>query len=391
MPYVAGLTQEVVANAAALASGLASTGHAVVHGILFDTGKAEIKPASAPALEEVAKLLKQDSMLRPYVVGHTDNVGGLAANVDLSRRRAAAVVQLLSTQYGVTANRLQPYGDGPYAPLASNDTEDGRAVNRRVELGQAINRGAEETRPCLRSSLPFARRASCVRRKWAGQPAKYFGTRAESIVQSRTRPLHGPITVSLHDYLKPVLGSLEVRHFEAPARIDAISAPSQTSAPVFGLGAHSREDQKRFSLCRALADHLVSGKPSLVTRSTTEHQQRNRAFAADFLPRGNDSEAAWRISNRRRGPGGTRARISSLKFCDPPPDPEPPPGIVERVTPRSRSSPQHRRRRFPHHQLRIHLVMHRPRAGALLRRQHLFDHPAGRQRAHQLGGLADGG
>jgi outer membrane protein OmpA-like peptidoglycan-associated protein len=128
------LSQDVVANAAALSSGLAGTGHTVVNGILFDTGKAEVKPESAPALEEVAKLLKQDAKLKLYVVGHTDNVGGLAANMDLSKRRAAAVVQVLITQYGAAADRLQPYGDGPYAPLASNDSEDGRATNRRVEL-----------------------------------------------------------------------------------------------------------------------------------------------------------------------------------------------------------------------------------------------------------------
>jgi len=78
--------------------------------------------------------LKQDAKLKLYVVGHTDNVGAMAANMDLSKRRAAAVVQLLITQYGVTADRLQAYGDGPYAPIASNDTEDGRTVNRRVEL-----------------------------------------------------------------------------------------------------------------------------------------------------------------------------------------------------------------------------------------------------------------
>jgi OOP family OmpA-OmpF porin len=128
------LTQDVVANAAALSSGLANAGHTVVNGVLFDTGKAEVKPESAPALEEVAKLLKQDGGIKLYVVGHTDNVGSLAANMDLSKRRAAAVVQLLITQYGVTAGRLQPYSDGPYAPLASNDTDDGRAVNRRVEF-----------------------------------------------------------------------------------------------------------------------------------------------------------------------------------------------------------------------------------------------------------------
>ncbi|HMD70482.1 MAG TPA: OmpA family protein [Bryobacteraceae bacterium] len=128
------LSQDVVANAAALQSGLAGSGHAVVNGILFDTGKAEVKPESAAALEEVGKLLKQDGALKLYVVGHTDNVGALAANMDLSKRRAPAVVQLLIAQYGAAAARLQSFGPGPYAPLASNDSEDGRAVNRRVEL-----------------------------------------------------------------------------------------------------------------------------------------------------------------------------------------------------------------------------------------------------------------
>jgi outer membrane protein OmpA-like peptidoglycan-associated protein len=128
------LTQDVVANAAALSGGLASTGHTVVKGILFDTGKAAVKPESDPALKEVAKLLTQDAKLKLYVVGHTDNTGILAANVTLSQQRAAAVVQVLIAQYGVAAGRLQAYGNGPYAPLASNDSEDGRALNRRVEL-----------------------------------------------------------------------------------------------------------------------------------------------------------------------------------------------------------------------------------------------------------------
>jgi OmpA-OmpF porin, OOP family len=128
------LTQEVVANAAALGGSLASSGHTVVNGIQFDTGKADVKPESTSALDEVGKLLKDDPKLKLYVVGHTDNVGVLAANMDLSKRRAAAVVQLLVTKYGIAADRLSPFGDGPYAPLASNDTEDGRTLNRRVEL-----------------------------------------------------------------------------------------------------------------------------------------------------------------------------------------------------------------------------------------------------------------
>jgi outer membrane protein OmpA-like peptidoglycan-associated protein len=128
------LTQDVTANAAALSNGLTTSGHTVVNGILFDTAKADLKPESAAALQEVVKLLQGDPKLKIYVVGHTDNVGQQAANVELSRQRAASVVKALNTQYGVAADRLQPFGAGPYAPVASNATEDGRTLNRRVEL-----------------------------------------------------------------------------------------------------------------------------------------------------------------------------------------------------------------------------------------------------------------
>lgn len=129
-----GLKQEVVATAAVLTSGLGTNGHAVVNGILFDTGKADVKPESSAALEEVVKALKLDPKLKVFVVGHTDNVGAAAANVDLSKRRAAAVVQVLTTKYAVAPERLQSFGNGPYAPVASNDSEAGRTQNRRVEL-----------------------------------------------------------------------------------------------------------------------------------------------------------------------------------------------------------------------------------------------------------------
>lgn len=130
------LTQDVVANASAAAMGtsLTGAGHVVVNGILFDTGKADVKPESDAALLEVSKLLKGDPKLRVYVVGHTDNVGGLSANMDLSKRRAAAVAQVLTTKYGIPVAQLASFGAGPYAPVASNDSEDGRSFNRRVEL-----------------------------------------------------------------------------------------------------------------------------------------------------------------------------------------------------------------------------------------------------------------
>jgi OmpA-OmpF porin, OOP family len=129
------LAQEVTADAAAIYGSLAKNGHATVYGILFDTGKADVKPSSAAALKEIVKVLKGQPTLKVYVVGHTDDVGDAASNLDLSRRRAASVVHALVTDYGIAPNILDSFGAGPYAPVVSNDKEEGgRALNRRVEL-----------------------------------------------------------------------------------------------------------------------------------------------------------------------------------------------------------------------------------------------------------------
>lgn len=130
---VQAMQQDVVANADALKSGLAGAGHAEIPGIFFDTAKSDVKPESQPALQEVVKMLKGSPALRVWVVGHTDNVGTAEANVALSNARAAAVVKALVAA-GIEARRLAPHGDGPFAPVAANTTEDGRARNRRVEL-----------------------------------------------------------------------------------------------------------------------------------------------------------------------------------------------------------------------------------------------------------------
>jgi len=124
----------VTVDAASLGNDITRTGHSAVYGIYFDTGKADVKPESDAALKEIAKLLQQDSKLKLYVVGHTDNVGALASNMDLSKRRGDSVVKVLTTTYNIAAMRLAAAGDGPTAPVASNDSEEGRAKNRRVEL-----------------------------------------------------------------------------------------------------------------------------------------------------------------------------------------------------------------------------------------------------------------
>jgi OOP family OmpA-OmpF porin len=130
----AGMAQEIVANADAFGKDIKSTGHAAIYGIYFDTGKSEVKPESEAALQEVAKLLSGDPNLKLLVVGHTDSVGQLEANMKLSQARAEAVIQALSKSHGVAANRLKAQGAGPIAPVATNRTEEGRAKNRRVEL-----------------------------------------------------------------------------------------------------------------------------------------------------------------------------------------------------------------------------------------------------------------
>ena len=93
-----------------------------------------MKPESAPALKEIATLLQREPTLKLLVVGHTDSVGDYTANLVLSDKRAAAVIQALTTTHGVAATRLRPAGAGMMSPVATNQTEDGRAKNRRVEL-----------------------------------------------------------------------------------------------------------------------------------------------------------------------------------------------------------------------------------------------------------------
>ncbi len=123
-----------IVDAEALAEGLAANGHVAIYSIYFDTDEARLKPESAAALGEVAELLSDDRELELIVVGHTDNVGGLVYNEDLAARRAAAVVVELTEAYGVSGSRLTAAGVGMYAPVASNQQEAGRALNRRVEL-----------------------------------------------------------------------------------------------------------------------------------------------------------------------------------------------------------------------------------------------------------------
>jgi len=121
-------------TAAQMQTALGEEGHVALYGIYFDTAKAVIKPESEPTLLEITALLKAQPAMKLYVVGHTDGTGDATSNLDLSMRRALAVVGELVTRRGVDGARLTAAGVGPYAPIAPNSTDAGRARNRRVEL-----------------------------------------------------------------------------------------------------------------------------------------------------------------------------------------------------------------------------------------------------------------
>lgn len=124
----------VTVSADALGEGLDRDGRIELQGIYFDTGRATLTAESQPALEQVGQLLRYRGELSLRIVGHTDSSGDFQANVQLSQDRADAVRLALMAQFGVAAERLTAQGVGPSVPVASNDTEDGRARNRRVEL-----------------------------------------------------------------------------------------------------------------------------------------------------------------------------------------------------------------------------------------------------------------
>lgn len=124
----------VTVQAGEMAKQIASTGGISLYGILFDFNKAHIKPESDATLEQIAKLLKSDAAMKLLVVGHTDKVGTLPFNMDLSQRRARAVVTALSTKHAIVQSRLTPVGVAYASPVASNKTDEGRSKNRRVEL-----------------------------------------------------------------------------------------------------------------------------------------------------------------------------------------------------------------------------------------------------------------
>jgi outer membrane protein OmpA-like peptidoglycan-associated protein len=128
------MKQDIFVDANTMLSDINTEGHVALYGIYFDFNESEIKPESESTLKEISKLLSKNPKLNLYVVGHTDNVGDFDYNMKLSQSRANAVVNTLVSKFSVSKNRLVAAGVGPLSPVTANDTEEGKARNRRVEL-----------------------------------------------------------------------------------------------------------------------------------------------------------------------------------------------------------------------------------------------------------------
>lgn len=117
-----------------IAQEIAATGSAAVYGLEFALNSAELLPDSTEVVRQIALYLEQHPEQRVYLVGHTDDQGGFDHNLDLSRRRAAAVRASLTADFGISDSRLEAHGVGFLAPKASNQDAEGQARNRRVEV-----------------------------------------------------------------------------------------------------------------------------------------------------------------------------------------------------------------------------------------------------------------
>ena len=110
----------------------------ILKNVFFDTKKTDLKPESITELDNVVKLMNENPNMKILISGFTDNVGKPADNLKLSTGRAVAVVNYLISK-GIINNRLSYKGFGETKPIASNDTEEGRAMNRRTELTVVSN------------------------------------------------------------------------------------------------------------------------------------------------------------------------------------------------------------------------------------------------------------
>jgi len=127
----ASMNQEIELN---LGEAIDTDGKAVLYGILFDTGKSDIKPESTESLKKITDYLNANPTVKIIVVGHTDNVGTFAGNMTLSKARAESIKNYLVTTSKIDASRLMSEGVGSLCPVSTNATEEGKKLNRRVEI-----------------------------------------------------------------------------------------------------------------------------------------------------------------------------------------------------------------------------------------------------------------
>lgn len=132
-PDAAPIELETV-NSEKMSDEISTTGKIALYGINFDSGKDSLRSESADTINQIAALMTSEGDLRLLIVGHTDSVGSFEYNQNLSERRAASVVRALVNQHGITQSRLYPVGVAFASPVATNDTDEGKAQNRRVEL-----------------------------------------------------------------------------------------------------------------------------------------------------------------------------------------------------------------------------------------------------------------
>lgn len=118
----------------------AADGRIAVYGITFDFDSDVLRPEAAPQIAELAAVLREAPGLRVIVVGHTDGIGAFDYNLSLSQRRAQAVIESLARDHGVDPTRMTAAGAGMAAPVATNRTDEGRALNRRVEIVEVVSR-----------------------------------------------------------------------------------------------------------------------------------------------------------------------------------------------------------------------------------------------------------
>lgn len=122
---------------ATLSTNLAKTCRAELSGVYFASGSAQLLSASRPALESIADILKKYPDWKITIEGHTDNVGNDVANLTLSRSKAAAVKDYMTSREAVDASRIEIEGVDRNRPIDNNETIEDRAHNRRVEVTRA--------------------------------------------------------------------------------------------------------------------------------------------------------------------------------------------------------------------------------------------------------------